>query len=302
MLCARRQGFHPSNPKNLKKLFEAEQKKDKEEKMKEELTRQHKDEMDRRENRGLIAKSLGKETGPERTAEMAFMEQAPPGLAEALERQKGEKAASTRAERDAERFAILKNAPRAGDFTNDLQVTHKPFGVALKNAKCTRCQQWGHSLGDRECPMRDVNPQDAARKAQMDPLARLSGLESSGAPLRWELKGGAPGEGVHGRASSSDANQQFVVDAQDERAQASNAALADIDPALLAALSEKQQKKLLKMYTKELRSAARDEADEGRGEKKRKHKKEKKEKKEKHKKKKRKKDDSGSSSGGSDSD
>ena len=68
-------------------------------------------------------------------------------------------------------------------------------------------------MGDRECPMRDVNPQDDERKRAMDPLARLSGMESSGQPLRWALKGGAvPGEGVVGGSSAGAFNQQFVVD------------------------------------------------------------------------------------------
>ena len=89
--------------------------------MKEELTRQHKDETERRANRGMLNKTMGVDSGPERPAETAFMDQLPPGMAEALERQKGTKA-GTRAERDAERFAILENAPRQGDFTKDLQV------------------------------------------------------------------------------------------------------------------------------------------------------------------------------------
>ena len=58
-----------------------------------------------------------------------------------------------------------------------------------------------------------------------------------------------------------------------EEAQPARASLSDIDPAVLAALSEKQQKKLLKMYTHELKSAAREEAGgdaEGGGERKRK--------------------------------
>jgi len=250
--------------------------------MREELMRQHKDETERRSNRGMLNKTMGNDSGPERPAETAFMDQLPPGMAEALERQKGTKA-GTLAERDAERFAILENAPRQGDFTKDLQVHHRPFGVSLKNAKCSRCQQWGHSLGDRECPMRDVNPQDDERKGRLDPMAgQMAGAESSGAPLRWSLKStAAPGGGIHGYAAASDANQQFVVDEGERQAAAQSALLADLDPAVLAALNEKQQRKLLKMYNKELKSAAAADSDgDSDGEAKRKRKKEKKEKKE----------------------
>ena len=189
--CA--QGFHPSNPKNLKKLFEAEEKKTKEDKMREELARQHAHESEMRENRGHMV-SGGHSAGPavpERSAAMAFMEQLPPGMAEAIERQKGAKQ-GTKAEAQAEKFPILQNAPRQGDFTKDLAVHHRPFGVDLQHTKCSRCQGWGHRLGDRECPMRDQNPLDAGNKERMDPMAGSVqvGQESSGLPLRWELKNG----------------------------------------------------------------------------------------------------------------
>lgn len=89
------------------------------------------------------------------------------------------------------------------------------------------------------------------------------------------------------------------------------ASLDDIDPSVLAALSKKQQKKLLKMYTHELKEAAREEAggadsggaDSGGERKRKREKKEKKGKKEKKEKKKRKKRRrSGSSSGSDESD
>ena len=75
-------------------------------------------------------------------------------------------------------------------------------------------------------------------------------------------------------------NNQYVLGDAEEEAGTARASLSDIDPAVLAALSEKQQKKLLKMYAHELKSAAREEAGGGTeagGERKRK--KEKKEKK-----------------------
>ena len=75
-------------------------------------------------------------------------------------------------------------------------------------------------------------------------------------------------------------NNQYVLGDAEEEAGPARASLSDIDPAVLAALSEKQQKKLLKMYSHELKSAAREEAGGGAeagGERKRK--KEKKEKK-----------------------
>ena len=79
-----KKGFHPSNPKNLKKLFEAEEKKKKEDTAREELARQYKDEQERRENKGLLNKAMGVAPSTvERSGSMAFMEQLPPGMAEA---------------------------------------------------------------------------------------------------------------------------------------------------------------------------------------------------------------------------
>ena len=136
--------------------------------MREELARQHAHESELRENRGHLVTG-GHSSGPavpERSAAMAFMEQLPPGMMEAIERQKGAKQ-GTKAEAQAEKFPILTNAPRQGDFTKDLAVHHRPFGVDLQHTKCSRCQGWGHRLGDRECPMRDQNPLDQGNKVRL---------------------------------------------------------------------------------------------------------------------------------------
>ena len=343
--------FHPSNPQNLRKLFQAEEKKANEAKKAEELKRQWEQEETRRQSKSLLEKGAPAEA-PMSTA---FMYQLPPGLKEAQERQKREAAAAmaardaaaaapaaattgghgglpgddapkqTRAERDAERFAILKNAPRSGEYTNDLAVNHRPFGVALRQVKCTRCGEWGHQAGDRECRLRhELTEQDEARKAVDDPLQRATaGAEAGGGALRWEPKK-APEEGMHGGASRDDANQQFVsmLDEDDAAALAAAAGLggggaatmADLDPAVLALLDEKQQRKLLKMYQKEQRrEELGDGDDDGERERKRKkhhhhHKSDKEKKKHRHKEKRHKekrsskgerrdRDDSGSDSG-----
>ena len=158
--------------------------------MREELARQHAHESELRENRGHMVKG-GHSSGPavpERSAAMAFMEQLPPGMAEANERRKGVKQ-GTKAEAQAEKFPILQNAPRQGDFTKDLAVHHRPFGVDLQHTKCSRCGAWGHKLGDRECPMRDQNPLDPANKERMDPMAGR-------VQVRRESSCGPPGAGM----------------------------------------------------------------------------------------------------------
>ena len=221
------------------------------------------------------------------------MYQLPPGLKEAQEKRQRQQAMEkekTKAEQDAEKFAILQNAPREGAHTLDLDVSHKPFGVLLKNVKCRRCGEWGHAAGDRECRLRGAaTDNDAAAQAREDPMAGRvqAGEESSGARLRWEAKTQLE-DRVHGGASASDANQQFVTDVDEDamaaaltQAGASSGGgsrggaavgLGDLDPAVLAMLDE-QQRKLLKMYQKELERGGdgRDAQDGEDGGKKRKH-------------------------------
>ena len=43
----------------------------------------------------------------------------------------------------------------------------------MRNIKCIRCGEWGHTTGDRECPLRDFNPHDAARQQKEDPMAYM---------------------------------------------------------------------------------------------------------------------------------
>ncbi|KAL7440361.1 hypothetical protein ACHAXH_008078 [Discostella pseudostelligera] len=72
-----------------------------------------------------------------------------------------------------ERFPMLKGAPRVlpkssggggGDdgkesSENDvIGLNFKPLGQVLRNVKCLKCGQWGHSMGDRECGVSGWNP------------------------------------------------------------------------------------------------------------------------------------------------
>lgn len=288
------QSFHPSNPKNLVKLFQAEEKEKHEKQKKEELQREHAMEESRRHARGLMSERRGDKT-IEAPPSTSFMYQKPPGMAEAQARAEKEQRPS---ERDAERFPILQDAPRRGEHTLAIEVNHRPFGVEIRKVRCSKCAQWGHQAGDRECTMRnEVTEAEQARKDKLDPVARVYGAEASGVPLRWEIKGERGGNGnVIGVGQRvADANQQFVLDDSElaGAGAAGAASLADLDPELLATLSAKQQRSLLKMYNQEL--AAIEGGEEGS----RKRKKEKKHKK--HKSKKGKRERGGGSSSDSDS-
>ena len=249
--------FHPGNAANRAKIFEAEVKKKSEDEKKEQLRREFAQQQQQRETKSMLR-------GGDAVAEagMSFMYDKPPGYVEAQNRQKREEE-KTKAERDAERFPILENAPRQGAYTNDMDVSHKPFGVELKKTRCKRCGNWGHSMGDRECPLRNQES-DASKdsKAREDPLARAAGGEASGVPLRW-MPLAAAEDRVHGGVGTADdANQQFLplFEEEEQLAMAAAAAaaagggevaMADLDPAVLALLSDKQRRRLLKMYQKE---------------------------------------------------
>ena len=265
-----KKSFHPSNPNNLRKLHEAEERKAAEARRAAELAREHKEEETRRHARNLL-QGASPAAAP---SSISFMYNAPPGLREAQQkkRPRDEQAEQTCAEKDASKFELLANAPRRGAHTLDIEVHHQPFGVLLRNVKCKACGEWGHSAGDRECALRGAPASqalDEAAKLREDPLGRPSaGVETSGEALRWVPKAAAEDRvrSVHG-AQAHEANQQFVTafDEEDMATAAEGSAqedpggrqdsntaaastLADLDPEVLSLLSEKQQRKLLKMY------------------------------------------------------
>lgn len=77
-----------------------------------------------------------------------------------------------------ERFPFLKDAPVEGEYTASVQVNFKPMGKQVRNVRCLRCSEWGHQSGDRECSLRNFNPHDAARQAMEDPMTFMSTLNA----------------------------------------------------------------------------------------------------------------------------
>ena len=62
-----------------------------------------------------------------------------------------------------ERFEFLKGAPTSAP-SDDVVMNIKPFGKEVRNTKCSKCKEWGHQMGDRECPMYGQLSDAAARQ------------------------------------------------------------------------------------------------------------------------------------------
>ena len=72
-----------------------------------------------------------------------------------------------------------------------------PLGKIIRATQCKRCGGFGHDSGDRECPMRDHNPNDAFRAKLEDPLTLMRAREAlREGSRRLELKAPMTAAGV----------------------------------------------------------------------------------------------------------
>jgi len=169
--------FHPAKLANQKLVYIAEQKNKDEKKRESERMREREQEQELIKNRALLRdKRASAETKKKiLQQDVSFMYQAPPGLKiSKIEEEKEEQENSkdkTKHEEDVERFPMLAHAPVEGQYTEHLQVTHKPFGIQIRNVRCTKCGQWGHKSFDKECALRDTaTEKDMERAEWEDPM------------------------------------------------------------------------------------------------------------------------------------
>ncbi|CAI5743142.1 unnamed protein product [Hyaloperonospora brassicae] len=149
-----------------------------------------------------------------------------------LERYVGRRAQETLTIKDqVDRFPVLKGAPVEGKYTETIRVQFNPLGLRLRNVRCLRCSEWGHQSGDRECKLRNVNPNDATRQRWEDPVTEINKLKR----VKQELvlrRGALPLE------MQEDGGEFEILQSDDD---------GDV---FLAELSAKQQKRLLKKLKK----------------------------------------------------
>uniref|UniRef100_M4BAZ7 CBF1-interacting co-repressor CIR N-terminal domain-containing protein n=1 Tax=Hyaloperonospora arabidopsidis (strain Emoy2) TaxID=559515 RepID=M4BAZ7_HYAAE len=151
-----------------------------------------------------------------------------------LERDVGHRAQETLTIKDqVDRFPVLKGAPVEGKYTETIRVQFNPLGLRLRNVRCLRCSEWGHQSGDRECRLRNVNPNDAARQRWEDPVTEIKKLKM----VKQELvlrRGALPLE------MQEDGGEFEILPSDDDEA----------EDAFLAGLSAKQRKRSLKKLRK----------------------------------------------------
>eukprot|EP00123_Amoebidium_parasiticum_P003834 comp15152_c0_seq1/m.11850 comp15152_c0_seq1/g.11850 ORF comp15152_c0_seq1/g.11850 comp15152_c0_seq1/m.11850 type:complete len:430 (-) comp15152_c0_seq1:190-1479(-) len=235
--------FHPGNFFNQRKVWIAEQKAEAEKKKKAELEQQYKVEQ---HELAVKAQLLGEDT---RKLELNFMYKEPPGLKEAQEkltlRQRPRVAGDEKDGKKSlqEKHPALKGAPREGSYTEAMAtVRDRPFGVEVRNVKCTKCGQWGHQNTDRVCPRyyengpRDGSDKEIERPAFQDPATLIKQMrEDQGLALR---------RSVIGRQNNVLAdNQQLVMSSEEDEGD-------DPELAFLKTLSAKEKRKLLKKLAK----------------------------------------------------
>ncbi|ETP37815.1 hypothetical protein F442_14402 [Phytophthora nicotianae P10297] len=159
-----------------------------------------------------------------------------------LERYVGRRAEETLTIKDqVERFPILKDAPVEGKYTETIKVNFNPLGLRLRNVRCIRCGEWGHQSGDRECKLRDQNPNDATRQRWEDPVTEINKLKSAKQDLVFR-RGALPLEMQETTAQGFE-----ILQSDDEDVEAA-------EDAFLATLSTKQKKKLMKKLKKQSRN------------------------------------------------
>ena len=243
--------WHPMSFRNQEKLFKAEQDAEVAKKRKEEAQKEFQEEQEFFKNTELL--SAADRTSLRNKQQLSFMYQKPPGYDAMLEREKTEAKeaketeARERAREEETEARLAAGLPPlnpeeiaerrehkmkkdvygrnvlTGDEMPDLKHAPKhdgvelarvqPLGKQVKAIQCLRCGGFGHNGTDKECPMRDFNPNDEFRLKLEDPLSLIKAREALANSTKFELKTPMTGSGrspTRGGVDPNAANQRLV--------------------------------------------------------------------------------------------
>ena len=245
--------WHPMSFRNQEKLFKAEQDAEVAKKRKEDAQKEFQEEQEFFKNTELL--SAADRTTLRNRQQLSFMYQKPPGYEAMLEREKTmakdaeEAQARERAQAEEMEARLAAGLPPlnpeeiakrrehkmkkdvygrnvlTGDEMPELKHAPKhdgvelarvqPLGKEVKAIQCLRCGGFGHNGTDKECPMRDFNPNDEFRLKLEDPLSLIKAREALAKSTKFELKTPMTGSGrspTRGGGDPNAANQQLLQD------------------------------------------------------------------------------------------
>ncbi len=147
---------------------------------------------------------------------LAFMYEPPPGLVDTLDDtfQDNRPAPKPAAGDDDE------NGEKGRGSNFDPQSIN-PLGLEIRNVRCIKCKQWGHKLGDDECPMKATSVETEKFRQQIEDPIMLFMDRNAGSKIteRLILRKGL--DDRHGRVKADDDCQQILLSDDEDKPQVS---------------------------------------------------------------------------------